>query len=698
MIYITLLKNQLKFSITTAACVFLLSACGSNSAPPVAADRAAFNAAVVAFDITTDAATLTTAEQAFTDFIAAYPTSNLVDDAYYYIARSIHERAKLAQSSLDLPTAATAVTLFNDARNRYSDPTTIPPTSNKADNAQLQIGKTYYDETTLTDNYTLAFNKFSEVLTNFPTSSIADDAQYYIGRTKHEQALLAQIAVSPTPTAATLFTAARDAYGLVINNYTTSTRRDDAQYQIGRTYYDLTIPDYPQAITEFNNVFTNYNPPSAPASAGDDARYYLGRSKHELALLPVAPTYTLADARVDYSLVIAGYPLSNRRDDAQYQIGRTHFSEGINFATALAAFEAVFNTTNFPVLSVADDARYYIGRSKHELASIAESVLPGSGNTLFAAARIEYNQVLTLYCTAGVPPSIRCDDAQFQIGKTYFDETTLTDNYTLAITEFIKVIDPALFPAPSAGDDAQYYIGRSKHAQALLAQIVFNTPAATSLFNEARTAYNVLFTLDYALSTRRDDAEYQIGRTYYDVAAPTATDYSTALGHFQAVISTYTITASAADDAQYYIGRTKHEMALLPVAVPAFTLQIARDEYAVLLTPTYALSTRRDDAQYQIGKTYFDDPIPQYVLAIAEFDKVLTPSLYTNPSVGDEAQFYKARSIHELALLGPPAPTPYTLANAIIEYAKINATTYPGSNRIDDAAFYSIHAQFPGLL
>ncbi|MEQ1838424.1 MAG: hypothetical protein ABL858_08870 [Candidatus Nitrotoga sp.] len=678
--------------------MFLLSACGSNSTPPVATDRLAFNAAVVAFDITTDPVTLTAAELAFTNFIAAYPTSSLVDDAYYYIARSVHERAKLAQVAVN-PTPS-AVTLFTEARSRYSDTTTIPPTSNRADNAQLQIGKTYYDQTTLANNYGLALTQFTFVLTNFPTSSIADDAQYYIGRTKHEQALLAQIVVNPDPIAVTaLFTAARDAYTVLLTSpaFSLSTRRDDAQYQIGRTYYDLTIPNYTQAVTEFNKVFdtTLFTAPSV----GDDARYYLGRSKHELALLPVvAPAYTLTQARADYSLVIAGYPLSNRRDDAQYQIGRTHFSEGLNFATAQVAFEAVFVAANFPVLSVADDARYYIGRSKHEQASLAEAILPGSGNTLFDAARIEYNQVLTLYCTVGVPPSIRCDDAQFQIGKTYFDETTFLDNYTRAITEFSTVLDPLKFITPSAGDDAQYYIGRAKHAQALLAQIALDTITATSLFTAARDAYNVLLiSPTYTLSTRRDDAQYQIGRTYYDLTVP---NYSQALIELSKVLDPVLFTSpSAGDDAQYYIGRTKHEMALLPVAVPAFTLQNARAEYSVLLTsPIYALSTRRDDAQYQIGKTYFDDAVPQYVLAIVEFDKVLNLSLYTQPSVGDEAQFYKARSIHELALLGLPALTPYTLADAIAEYAKITATTYPGSNRIDDAVFYSIHAQFPGLL
>ena len=76
----------------------------------------AFNAAVVAFDIATDATTLTAAEQAFTNFIVAYPTSSLVDEAYYYIARSVHERAKLAQSSLDPITAASGPTVYRGAQ------------------------------------------------------------------------------------------------------------------------------------------------------------------------------------------------------------------------------------------------------------------------------------------------------------------------------------------------------------------------------------------------------------------------------------------------------------------------------------------------------------------------------------------------------------------------------------------------------
>ncbi len=515
---ITLLKNQLRFSVTTAVCVFLLSACGSNSTPPVATDRLAFNAAVVAFDITTDPVTLTAAELAFTNFIAAYPTSSLVDDAYYYIARSVHERAKLAQSALDPATVATAAALFTEARSRYSDTTKIPPTSNKVDNAQLQIGKTYYDQTTLPGNYGLALDQFNFVLTNFPTSSIADDAQYYKGRTKHEQALLAQIAVSLTAT--TLFDDARFEYNklLTLPTYALSTRRDDAQYQIGRTYYDLTLPNYTQAITEFDKVFANYNPLAAPASVGDDARYYLGRSKHEIALLP-APIYTLADALTEYNLVLSNYCTvgvpSARCDDAQYQVGKTHYDVAIpaatDYSTALGHFQAVIDLYG-TTASASDNAQYYIGRSKHEIA-----LLPAPIYTLgdaFAA----YNLVLTSYCTAGVPISARCDDARYQVGRTYFDVTipTATD-YSTALGHFQAVID-LYGTTASAADDAQYYIGRSKHAQALLAQIAVNPDliAVTELFTAARDAYNVLFTLAYNLSTRRDDAAFYSAMTFHD--------------------------------------------------------------------------------------------------------------------------------------------------------------------------------------
>ncbi|MEQ1838422.1 MAG: hypothetical protein ABL858_08860 [Candidatus Nitrotoga sp.] len=528
MTYITLLKNQLRFSVTTAVCVFLLSACGSNSTPPVATDRLAFNAAVVAFDITTDPVTLTAAELAFTNFIAAYPTSSLVDDAYYYIARSVHERAKLAQVAVN-PTPS-AVTLFTEARSRYSDTTTIPPTSNRADNAQLQIGKTYYDQTTLANNYGLALTQFTFVLTNFPTSSIADDAQYYIGRTKHAQALLAQIAVSPDPIAVTaLFTAARDAYGLVISNYTTSTRRDDAQYQIGRTYYDLTIPDYPRAITEFNLVF-QYTAPSV----GDDARYYLGRSKHEIALLPAippapAPAYSLADART------------------------------------------------------------------------------------------EYNLVLSNYCTVGVP-SARCDDAQYQVGKTHYDVAIpAATDYSTALGHFQTVLSTYGTTA-SASDNAQYYIGRTMHGQALLLN-------PTSTLALARDEYLKVNAITYPGSVRLDDAQYQVGRTYFDVATPTATDYSTALGHFQDVISTYTTAASAADDAQFYIGRTLHEQALL--AIPTSTFPDARTAYLNVST-TYPSSIRLDDAAFYSAMTFHDaEDCPNEKTAmtafVANFSEAVSP-------------------------------------------------------------------------
>ena len=87
-----------------------------------------------------------------------------------------------------------------------------------------------------------------------------------------------------------------------------------------------------------------------------------------------------------------------------------------------------------------------------------------------------------------------------------------------------------------------------------------------------------------------------------------AADYSNALGNFQAVISTYGTTASAADDAQFYIGRTIHQGTVLGFAPPpsvTYTYPIARDEYLKVST-IYPGSIRLDDAAFYSALTFHD--------------------------------------------------------------------------------------------
>ncbi|MEQ1673660.1 MAG: hypothetical protein ABL865_01285, partial [Candidatus Nitrotoga sp.] len=363
------------------------------------------------------------------------------------------------------------------------------------------------------------------------------------------------------------------------------------------TYYD--VAEYPQALIEFDLVLTDFQ----GSSASDDAQYYIGRTKHEQALLAQiagSPAATLFnEARTAYNLVISNYTTSIRRDDAQYQIGRTFYDvvtpTALNYSTALGHFQTVINTYGITA-SVADDAQYYIGRTMHE-----QALLPTPESTLLAA-RNEYVKVnATTY-----PGSIRLDDAEYQVGRTYYDVAIpIAADYSNALGHFQTVISNYGTTASAAGD-AQYYIGRTIHQGALLA--VLPLPNATYTLAKARTEYLKVNVATYPGSVRLDDAEYQVGRTFYDVAIPTAIDYSTALGHFQAVISNYTTAASAADDAQFYIGRTIHQGALLlvkPLPPATYTLANARLEYGNVAT-TYLGSIRLDDAAFYSALTFHD--------------------------------------------------------------------------------------------
>jgi len=528
---------------------------------------------------------------------------------------------------------------------------------------------TIYTATLTAGAQDIAGNPLTNHVWSFTTEAApppSDESVYLNARILHEAALL------PSPPAGATLQAARDEYNKLLTQeiYATSARRDDAQYQIGKTYFEAAInPDYAQALLEFEKVFTGYAAPSV----GDDARYYIGRTKHEMALLglPAGTAYTLQNARNEYLLVTtANFPGSARLDDAQYQIGRTYFSEN-NFAAALTAFDAALAIVP---LSVGDDAQFYRARSIHERALLPT---PPVGVSLDVAL-IEYGKVnVTHY-----PGSNRLDDAQYQIGRVYFDQA----NYASALTAFQAVLSTT-YPSLSVADDAQYYIGRTKHEMALLG---LPAPVAYTLDN-ARTEYLKVNATAYPGSTRLDDAQYQMGKTHYDALTPSIGNYDSAIAAFDLVFSNYTTAASSADDAQYFKARSIHEKALLATpTIDTAGLVSARTAYGVVLTlPAYALSGRRDDAQYQIGKTHFD--AGDFNFALPEFNAVLTTPFTTatvKPSVGDDAQFYKARSMHELVnLQATNIPTDFDVPRA--EYAKVNLTNFPLTNRLDDAAFWS---------
>jgi len=496
------LKNIRTLPLTAVLCVALLAACGGggggNAATTISADQAAFNAVLVRYDAagtaTTPAAAVTAYKAAiadFTAFKAANAGSGRIDDADYYIARSMHELVLLGDTTYT----------FANANTEYLN--VVTGNLNKADNAQFYIGKILYDQL----NYAGAIIEFDKVLnpTTYPSPSAGDDAQYYIGRSKHEQALIAQVTVNPNPTATTLFNEARTAYNVLFTaTYNLSTRRDDARYQIGRTYFDVAIPtatDYSNALGHFQTVINTYG---ITASSADDAQYYIGRTLHEGALLATPPgvNYTLANAQVAYTTLLSTYAVSTRRDDAQYQIGKTHFDALTpsieNYNLAIAAFNLVLSTYT-TAASSADDAQYFKARSIHEKALLA--VAPATPAAGLVEARTAYGVVLS----ATYPVSTRRDDAKYQIGKTHFD----AGDFDLALPEFEAVLTTPFTTAtvkPSVGDDAQYFKARSMHALA-------TTVAA---YGTARAEYAKVTLANFPFSNRIDDAAFWSAFTYHD--------------------------------------------------------------------------------------------------------------------------------------------------------------------------------------
>ncbi len=244
-------------------------------------------------------------------FITQYgPTlSTLLDDARYYIGRSIHgEAADLLAAAATQPEIDAALLRFADARAEYAKVALFDPASSLLDNADYQAAITYFDA----DDPITAISELTRFLNGYGAagSSLADNAQYFIGRAIHKDARALLAAALPLDAAAR-FAQARTAYQLVICDtgevacpYVNSTLEDDAWYQVGKTFYDEA--SYLQAIPAFQTALTQY----PLGSAHDDARYYMGRAQQRGAD-PVA-------AEATFRQLLAESPFSIYADNAQY--------------------------------------------------------------------------------------------------------------------------------------------------------------------------------------------------------------------------------------------------------------------------------------------------------------------------------------------------------------------------------------------
>ena len=378
----------------------------------------------------------------------------------------------------------------------------------------------------LSGDYSGALAVFSEVVADFPSDAAAGQAHYYVGRCYHQLFNYPQ---------------ARAEYQVVIDtyNYPTLDKVDDAQYQLGMTYYDEQA--YAAAIAPLRLTVTNY----PDSDSADGAQYYVGKAYHEL--------FNYAQARLEYQRVVDNYvyPAAAKVDDARYQIGKTHYHEA-NYAESVVHFNAVLSL--YGDSDSAPDAQYFIGRARHKMND-------------FVGARAAYALVLATYSALMTD---RLDDAQLEIGVTYYDEA----NYAVALSELQKVI--AGYPLSDSAPEAQFMVGRSYHKSLLFAQ--------------ARAEYQKA-AAHYPTSLFADDALYQFAETYYDEAF-----YTTALPEFAKVITSYP-SGDAADNAQYRIGRCYDKLADYPRA---------RIEYQRVLA-NYPASEKSDDTQFRIAITYHQE-------------------------------------------------------------------------------------------
>jgi len=154
-------------------------------------------------------------------FIKKYPTSEYVEDAYYYICKiKFKECVKTNQGWHKLISAY--LDLLNDyPKSKYLEPISFFLPFCYAKNK----------------DYATSIKKFREFLRMFPKSDLADEAQYNIGRLYWALGKLSE---------------AKKAYKLVVKNYSNDDLVDEALFRVGEV--DLAQGRYSSAMSKFNQV------------------------------------------------------------------------------------------------------------------------------------------------------------------------------------------------------------------------------------------------------------------------------------------------------------------------------------------------------------------------------------------------------------------------------------------------------------
>ncbi len=456
----------------------------------------------------------------FAQELAEFPNGTYSDESQYRLGRSQQ-----------------ALNNFDAARSAYS---LVSTTGSWVVDAAFYSARTYYDEAGLSTDPAVVFGLLNTALSelatvnaSYPTSGLVDQTNYYIGRAYQDQATLLKRdpSLSASTTALQRYADARSRYALVQN---TSVFYDNALYFTGRTYHEQVPADY-------------------------------------------------ANARTTYQPLIA-LTTSSWADDAQYQYAKTFYDEAsaepvaanamTGFDTAITEFDKVASTSNR-----AGSARYYKGRSLHKQAALvaADPTLSATPSAqYFADARKAYQSVIDL----GVASPYE-DNAQYRIGKIYYDEALIAlavpdypamqQKLSDAIAAMHVVITNTTYQTSNSADNAYYYLGRSYQRGAeipvgseiaVAGGIDFNNVS----FADARGYFDVLTASNspFAASAWVDNAYYETGNTWRaqvldGTSADPLVDYTAALSNYNTVLVNYKGISSREDNAARKVASVYHE-------------------------------------------------------------------------------------------------------------------------------------------
>jgi TolA-binding protein len=277
------------------------------------------------------------------DLAVRFPTSARRDDAAYLAGRCSYEAGSLFPAPVTAPAAGTEASFFQDAAARldamratFSSSPLLAQASYFAGRARFRLAPS---SAAVEAGYEAARADFALSLSQAPGGLYADNAQYFLGRTWYE---LAHVALATSPAVASeRFASARAELARVASSFPQSSYVDNANYYLGRSWYDAPAPtDLVQAMAAFTLVV------NVPASAYHDAAlYYRGRSHYTLArpaagAPPADEVQQLNDGLADFQRLLADHPASSFADGATFWSGRCRYALALLDA-AVADFHAV---------------------------------------------------------------------------------------------------------------------------------------------------------------------------------------------------------------------------------------------------------------------------------------------------------------------------------------------------------------------